>query len=133
MTKGLIGRRTGNTNDQRVDREKDRQYEWPKKKYKRQTMGDKTIQKTYKLSNTNPTKNLVNSGIPERDALSVPQVPLVLLLLLTIRWIRKEDGIVMTTSGAYPWSSVTRLFCNVLPCFMMAVVKLSKWWLQLNH
>jgi hypothetical protein len=27
MTKGLIGRRTGNTNDQRVDREKDRQYE----------------------------------------------------------------------------------------------------------
>jgi hypothetical protein len=30
MTKGLIGRRTGNTNDQRVDREKDRQYELPK-------------------------------------------------------------------------------------------------------
>jgi hypothetical protein len=27
MTKGLIGRKTGNTNDQRIDREKNRQYE----------------------------------------------------------------------------------------------------------
>ena len=44
---------------------------------------------------------------------------------------RRKDWEVFTTSGTYPWSFVTQIFHNVNQV-MMATVKLSKWWLQLN-
>ena len=56
------------------------------------------------------------------------RVNLVVNSVISREW--GKDREVLTTSEAYPWSFTTQIFHNGQQ-FMVATVKLSKWWLQL--
>ena len=67
------------------------------------------------------------TGISSCSTSCTRRVNLVTNPVISHEWGKNWET--FTTNGTYPWSFVTQKFPNA----MVATIKLSKWWLQLNQ
>jgi hypothetical protein len=94
-------------------------------KKNRQHNDQKKKDKQRSTKHTHKTKDRVT-----RTPLKTRRVNLVANPVISHEW--GKDREVLTTSGTYPWSFVTKIFHNGQSSHG-GDRKLSKWWLQLNQ